>query len=87
MAEVKLGLGPSLREKEMKIQELIQRNSSLTEKLNLTQDCLKDLEEKTKLYCSQVLELRDIVEYKDKSIETLTEQLQTVMQQKNQLQD
>jgi hypothetical protein len=52
MAEVKLGLGPSLREKEMKIQELMLQNSSLTEKLNLTQDCLKDLEEKAKLYCA-----------------------------------
>jgi hypothetical protein len=30
----------------------MQQNSSLTEKLNLTQECLKDLEEKAKLYCA-----------------------------------
>jgi hypothetical protein len=50
MSEVRLGLGPSLLEKEKRIQELSHSNEVLREKLNLTVSCLEELETKAKDY-------------------------------------
>ena len=58
MAGVKLGLGPSLLEKERKIQELTLANDILEQKLLEREEKLSFFEDKTQTYSSEILDLR-----------------------------
>lgn len=61
MADVKLGLGPSLREKEKQIHELTTSKNHLEDQLDLTKECLKDMEDKCKHYADNLIECKTTI--------------------------
>lgn len=75
MAEVRLGLGPSLMEKEKKIYDLTSQNTLLSEKLELTTSCLQDIEDRAKTYAIQIIDLKVLLSDKDLALSSMAVQL------------
>ena len=75
MAEVRLGLGPSLMEKEKKIYDLTSQNTLLSKKLELTTSCLQDIEDRAKTYAIQIIDLKVLLSDKDHALSSMAVQL------------
>ena len=75
MAEVRLGLGPSLMEKEKKIYDLTSQNTLLSKKLELTTSCLQDIEDRAKTYAIQIIDLKVLLSDKDLALSSMAVQL------------
>ena len=72
---MRLTLGPSLKEKELKIQELTRDYLELKGRYEATQGCLLGQEEVSRKYADQVIGLKERLEKSEREVEELTERL------------